>query len=148
MKLLSLFAALGLSLALIGCADSWSGAKTLPPDALPPVSGVSTVAAVPAPQPPAPRPPARQTLPDSSGWSNPEIPLSRHQTDIEACHGFAWARVDNDLRIDNDIHGNFDTIDSGLGFSALSRRVDLYAAKKQRNTLFERCMQSKGYGRG
>ena len=143
MKLLSLFVALGFSLALIGCADSSSGDKTLPPDALPPVSGVDTVAGVPAPQPPA-----RQTLPDSSGWSNPEIPLSRHQADIEACHGFAWARVDNDLRIDNDIQGNFDTIDSGLGFSALSRRVDLYVAKKRRNTLFERCMESKGYGRG
>ena len=127
MKGLPLLLAAGGLAALAACGAPPD--KALAPDA--PASAITA--------------PSDSGLPAESGWNNPDIPLSRHQADIEACHDHAWARVDRDLRIDRDIQSERDTLDSGLGFSPLSRRVDLYRAGTRRRELFESCMQAKGY---
>lgn len=70
----------------------------------------------------------------------------RRQADSEACYRFAWAQVDNDIRIDDDIASA-----RGEAFSQFSRntdltkRVDSFYYEKQRSTRFESCMRSKGY---
>jgi hypothetical protein len=138
---------------LAACAESGSSEKILPASELPPVSGAEP-AVVPSPAiapPPAPLPPAttaapsRQDIPEQPGWANPEVPLSAHQRDIEACYDYAWAQVERDLQIDSDIQDTMDTMASGLGFSPENRQANLYGARQRRHRLFERCMQSRGY---
>jgi hypothetical protein len=93
----------------------------------------------------APAAPSRRDIPEQPGWANPDVPLSGHQRDIEACYDYAWAQVDRDLRIESDIQDTMDTMASGLGFSPENRQADLYGARQRRHRLFERCMQTRGY---
>ena len=153
MKPLVLLVVAAVLAVLAACAESGSSEKILPASELPPVSGAEP-AVVPSPAiapPPAPPPPAttaapsRRDIPEQPGWANPEVPLSGHQRDIEACYDYAWAQVERDLQIESDIQDTMDTMASGLGFSPENRQANLYGARQRRHRLFERCMQSRGY---
>ena len=77
--------------------------------------------------------------------------MSRAQkaAEIEACYQSAWAQVDNDVRIDDDIAAARDQLNSYQSrLGSLTRRVDSHYYSKQRSIRFEGCMQSKGYNRG
>ena len=41
-------------------------------------------------------------IPEVSGWTHSEVPLTRQQSDIEACYGYATVQVARDARIDED----------------------------------------------
>jgi hypothetical protein len=148
MKPLPLLVVAAALAVLAACVESGRSEKILPASDLPPVSGAEP-AVVPsppiAPPPAAPEAPSRRDLPEQPGWTNPEVPLSGHQRDIEACYDYAWAQVERDLQIESDIQDTMDTMASGLGFSPENRQADLYGARQRRHRLFERCMQSRGY---
>ncbi len=148
MKLLSQLVVAAALVGLAACVEADPGEKILPASDLPPVSGAEP-AAVPSPptSPPlaATVAPSRRDIPEQPGWTNPEVALSQHQRDIEACYDYAWAQVERDLRIESDIQDTMDTMASGLGFSPEHRQANLYGARQRRHRLFERCLQSGGY---
>jgi hypothetical protein len=86
-------------------------------------------------------------LPERSGWTHSEIPLTKQQEDIETCYLFATAQVDREAQIDDDrIEASSDRDDSNLyGVTTLAQRVDYYSERRRRGGLFDTCMQSKGY---
>jgi hypothetical protein len=84
-------------------------------------------------------------VPESSGWDNPEMGLTRRQSDIEACYGYAAAQVARDDQIDSDRHQIRDDDDDVLGLTTLTRRVDFYSQPRRRDSLFDSCMRAKGY---
>jgi hypothetical protein len=145
LPLLILAAALA---ALAACVESGPGETNLPASDLPPVSdgGSAAVSSTPSSPPPAAsQAPSRRDIPEQPGWTNPDVPLSAHQRDIEACYDYAWAQVERDLRIESDIQDTMDTMISGLGFSPENRQADLYGSRQRRYRLFESCMRSRGY---
>jgi hypothetical protein len=85
------------------------------------------------------------SIPEAGGWTNPSIPLSQHQTDIDSCFRYASAQIDRDTLIDYDRQQVRDVDNQVQGMAALSRRVDYYTAKRRRGSLFDSCMTSKGY---
>lgn len=134
-----------------------SGGNALPPPdpmVAPPVSesGAATgavagtsVAVESSPSEPVVGTGAVISIPEAQGWTNPSIPLSQYQTDIDACFRFASAQIDRDSQIDYDRQQVRDVDDQVQGMAALSRRVDHYTAKRRRGSLFDSCMTSKGY---
>ncbi len=88
--------------------------------------------------------------PDSfaSAWTKSEITAEQHRADIEACYRYAWAQVQHDMRIEDDVAAAFDDPDQGRGYTDLTRRMNLYDHKKRRTVLINDCMESKGYLRG
>lgn len=90
--------------------------------------------------------PAAVAIPEAEGWTNPNVPLSQHQADIEACFSYASALVERDRQIDSDrALGRDDQNDNLTGLTTLSLRVDHYSEKRRRGSLFDSCMRSKGY---
>lgn len=87
------------------------------------------------------------TIPERSGWTHPEVPLTKQQADIETCFRFAAAQVDREAQIDDDRYeGSSDRDAVNLyGVTTLTRRVDYYSQRRRRGALFDTCMQSKGY---
>ena len=148
MKPLVLLVAATALAVLAACAEFGSREKILPASDLPPVSGAEpAIVPIPpaSPPPDATAAPSRRDIPEQPGWDNPDVPLSGHQRDIEACYDYAWSQVERDLLIEGDIQDTTDTMASGLGFSPENRAADLYGARQRRHRLFERCMQSRGY---
>ncbi|MDX1575607.1 MAG: hypothetical protein R3285_05410 [Kiloniellales bacterium] len=91
--------------------------------------------------------PTAVTIPEGAGWTHPEIPLTEQQEDVEACFRFASAQVARESRIDEDRYdsrADRDVYDL-WGEPTLTRRVDYYSERRRRGTLFDSCMQSKGY---
>ena len=137
---------LATALLLIGCASESgpTGAPTPPPD----LSAVGDAA-------PAPRRTGdgrggggSGDPPLAAGWRKPGVSRTQKAADIEACYQGAWAQVDSDIRIDDDIAAARDQMHSYQSrLGDLSRRVDSHYYSKQRITRFEGCMQSKGYDR-
>ena len=84
-------------------------------------------------------------IPADSGWDNPEIPLTRRQSDIEACYGYAVAQVARDDQIDYDRQQIREDGDNILGLTTLTQRVDFYSQSRRRDSLFDSCMRAKGY---
>ncbi|MGF1608995.1 MAG: hypothetical protein ACFCUQ_06340 [Kiloniellales bacterium] len=85
---------------------------------------------------------------DVSGWSKPNVTSEQRTADIEACYRYAWSQVERDMRIDSDVAtGDFND-DSGLGFTQLTQRMNLFEYRNRRTTLINGCMESKGYRRG
>ena len=91
--------------------------------------------------------PAAIILPERSGWTHSEIPLTKQQEDIETCFSFATAQVKREAQIDEDIiDGSSDRDAVNLyGETTLTQRVDYYSERRRRGGLFDTCMQSKGY---
>lgn len=87
------------------------------------------------------------TLPERSGWTHPEVPLTKQQEDIETCFRFASAQINRESRIDQDRYeGDTDRDFVNLyGETTLTQRVDYYSERRRRGGLFDACMQSKGY---
>ena len=99
------------------------------------------------PDPSAAAEPSAITIPEGAGWTDPEIPLTKQQEDIEACFRFATAQVAREALIDED---RYDTradrdVYNLYGQPTLTRRVDYYSERRRRGALFDTCMQSKGY---
>ena len=80
-----------------------------------------------------------------SGWNKPGVSNEQHRSDIEACYRFAWSQVDHDLQIENDVAAARYDQDKGLGFTDLTRRMNLYDHKERRTELINDCMENKGY---
>ena len=140
-----LLSCLATALLLIGCAAA--PGPTRKPAPLPDLSTVGDAA-------PAPRATGGGqdsggglgTQPLGAGWRKPGVSRTQKAADIETCYQTAWAQVDNDIRIDDDIAAGRDhmhSYQSRLG--DLTRRVDSHYYSKQRITRFEGCMQSRGY---
>ncbi len=86
-------------------------------------------------------------IPEVSGWSHSEVPLTRQQSDIEACHGYAAARVARDARIDEDRRQLREDSNDLVGLTTFARRVDFYSEPRRRADLFDTCMSARGYTR-
>ncbi len=86
-------------------------------------------------------------IPEVSGWTHPEIPLTRQQSDIENCYGYAAALVARDARIDEDRRQLLDDSNDLLGLTTFAQRVDFYSEPRRRAKLFDRCMSARGYSR-
>jgi len=99
------------------------------------------------PEPSATAEPTAIILPERSGWTHSEIPLTKQQEDIETCFSFATAQVKREAQIDEDIiDGSSDRDALNLyGETTLTQRVDYYSERRRRGGLFDTCMQSKGY---
>ena len=100
-----------------------------------------------APEPSVTTGPTAITIPERSGWTHSEIPLTKQQEDIETCFRFASAHVERETRIDDDRYeGSSDRdVVNLFGETTLTRRVDYYSERRRRGGLFDTCMQSKGY---
>ena len=83
--------------------------------------------------------------PEASGWTHSGVPLTRQQSDIEACYNSAAAQVARDARIDYDRRQVREDSDDLLGLTTLTSRVDYYSEPRRRANLFESCMNAKGY---
>jgi hypothetical protein len=86
-------------------------------------------------------------IPERSGWTHSEVPLTKQQEDIETCFRFATAQVDREALIDEDIFEASSDRDALnlYGETTLTQRVDYYSERRRRGGLFDTCMQSKGY---
>ncbi len=139
-----------------GSSASSGGSALPPPDPMvaPPVSesgattgvvAATSVAVESSPSEPVVATGAVISIPEAGGWTNPTIPLSQYQTDIDSCFSYASAQIDRDALIDFDRQQVRDVDDQVQGMAALSRRVDHYTAKRRRGSLFDSCMNAKGY---
>jgi hypothetical protein len=148
MKSHPLLSWLATALLLIGCASS-SG----PPRGDTPLPDLSAVGeAAPAASGTGPgkgRGAGSGDQPLAAGWSKPGVSRAEKSADMEACYRSAWAQVDNDIRIDDDIAAARDQVGSYQSrLGDLTKRVDSHYYSRQRSTRFEGCMRSKGYRHG
>ena len=133
------------ALALAACASDLRPHRAAPP---PPGPGPG----LSQPQAPAGGAPPSRSASESAqtgeSWRKSGASRAQQRADTEDCYSYAWAQVDNDIRIDNDIAAargqDFTGQAEVLG---LTRRVDDFYYKRQRSVLFEDCMNDKGYSR-
>lgn len=88
----------------------------------------------------------RDDRPYIGGWSKPGVTGDQQLADTEACYNYAWAQVNNDIRIDDDIAAA--RVQLGSEFTRLSvvtQQADSYYYRKERIARLEDCMQAKGY---
>lgn len=99
------------------------------------------------PEPSVAAEPTAITIPEGSGWTHPGVSLTRQQEDIEACFRFASAQVARESLIDEDRYDSSADRDvyNLWGEPTLTQRVDYYSERRRRGSLFDSCMQSKGY---
>ena len=166
-SLLMAAAALGLCVA-VGCAPAGSS-RSAPPagTALPPPESAAPESAAPTspepagaapesggvvvetiePDPSASAGPSAITIPEQTGWTHPEVPLTRQQADIETCFNFASAQIERENQIDDDRYelSNERDFSDFHSEAVLARRVDYYSERRRRGSLFDSCMRSKGY---
>lgn len=84
--------------------------------------------------------------PHAVGWTKPGVTRDEQLADTEACYTFAWAQVDNDIRIDNDIAAaRGQSASPYIPLNALTQQADTYYYRKERIVRLENCMQAKGY---
>lgn len=155
--------------AAAGCTQPESSRSALPAgEALPPPEGVAEpggeAVVAPAPEGTAPgggevvieietiQPessaavsPTAIIIPEGSGWTHPEIPLTKQQADIEACFNFATAQIARESQIDEDRYQVESDFTDLHGETTLTRRVDYYTERRRRGALFDSCMRSRGY---
>ena len=86
--------------------------------------------------------------PHASGWQNPSVTPEQHQADIEGCYRYAWSQVERDMRVEQDVGAARSDGDDGLGFTALTTRMNLYDHRNRRTELINDCMEGKGYIQG
>ncbi|MET4806602.1 hypothetical protein [Limibacillus sp. MBR-115] len=77
----------------------------------------------------------------------PEPQDAKRQQAIESCYLYADAQVRSSQRIDQDINQRNSTMGFGGGYQSFKDQVDPYAYKQQRQSLFQSCMNSQGYGK-
>ena len=85
---------------------------------------------------------------NASGWQNPDVTPEQHQADIEGCYRYAWSQVERDMRVEQDVGAARTDGDDGLGFTALTTRMNLFDHRNRRTALINDCMESKGYIQG
>ena len=138
---------LATALLLIGCASASGPPRTPAPP--PDLSTVGEAApAVSGTGPGKGRVAGSGDQPLAAGWHKPGVSRTQKAADIESCYHAAWAQVDNDIRIDDDIAAARDQVGSYQSrLGDLTGRVDSHYYSKQRTIRFEGCMQSRGYSR-
>lgn len=88
----------------------------------------------------------RGARPHSVGWTKPGVTKDQQLADTEACYNYAWAQVNNDIRIDDDIDAARIQPGSGLTrLRAVTQQADSYYYRKERIVRLEDCMKAKGY---
>jgi len=99
------------------------------------------------PDPSAAAEPTAITIPEGSGWTNPGVPLTQQQADVEACFSYADAQIKRETQIDDDRYSFDDDVDfqNQYGLNTFKQRVDYYSERRRRGALFDTCMESKGY---
>ncbi|RMD64575.1 MAG: hypothetical protein D6826_02090 [Alphaproteobacteria bacterium] len=142
------------TLWLLAACTSASAPKTTiapPEDANQPDAGRPATAA------PSPAAPASQggqgaetggiivRTPGGAVWIEPETGNTARQADIDACYHYAHAQITRDRRMETDSSAAFDAFPSGLGLGALRQRMSAYEQGNRQASLFEACMESKGY---
>lgn len=85
---------------------------------------------------------------NASGWQNPDVTPEQHQADIEGCYRYAWSQVERDMRVEQDVGAARTDGDDGLGFTALTTRMNLFDHRNRRTELINDCMEGKGYIQG
>jgi hypothetical protein len=88
----------------------------------------------------------RDDQPYIGGWSKPGASRAQQLADTETCYNYAWAQVNNDIRIDDDIaaaRGELGSASTRL--TTVTRQADSYYYRKERIVRLESCMQAKGY---
>ena len=127
-----------------GASGSLSGQDadlTSPPDPTVPYDGTEEPR---LPAEPVAGPPVHLQTEDK--WTREGTSSDRRQLDTDACYRFAWAQVDNDIRIDDDISSaRNEAFSQNSRLTVHNQRVDSYYYEKERNARFEDCMRSKGY---
>ena len=111
--------------------------------------GTGTVVETIKPDASAAEEPTAVAIPEASGWTNPAVPLSRRQEDIDACFSYAEGQIKREAQIDDDRYNFGDDRDfqNQYGLNTFRQRVDYYSERRRRGALFDACMQSKGYVR-
>lgn len=106
-----------------------------------------TVVETISPEPSAAKEPTAIAIPEGSGWTNPGVPLTQQQADIEACFSYADAQIKREAQIDDDrfYSGNDRDFQNQYGLNTFRQRVDYYSERRRRGALFDSCMESKGY---
>ena len=88
----------------------------------------------------------RDDQPYIGGWNKPGVTSDQQLADTEACYNYAWAQVNNDIRIDDDIDAARGQLGSEFSrLSVVTRQADSYYYRKERIVRLEDCMQAKGY---
>jgi hypothetical protein len=137
--------ALALGLLLAACSSSEapppSGARAAPPPsatggASGSTSGGADDSGIPLSGP--------IEVPESAGWSNPNVTPEQHRADLESCYGYAWGQIRHDERIESD-RGALRDDDLGIGYRELNRSMNQFDLRNRRSSLFSDCMKSRGY---
>jgi hypothetical protein len=99
------------------------------------------------PEPSEAQEPSAIAIPEGSGWTNPGVPLTQQQLDIESCFNYADAQIKSEAQIDDDrfLSGNDRDFENQYGLNTFRQRVDYYSERRRRGALFDSCMESKGY---
>lgn len=154
-------------LGLVGCTlpepsgpPQASGGALPPPDETAAPSGEPSAAPAPEtgekggvvvesihPEPSTSGAPTTINIPPAAGWTQPGVPLTQQQADIQACYSYALAQINRESQIDNDQFdgGNRFDFEDQYGVKELTRRLDYYSERRRRGQLFDSCMESKGY---
>ena len=77
----------------------------------------------------------------------PSTASERYREDADSCYAYARGEVAHDARIEIDVNAAFENEAGGLGLAGLRRRMNNFERTRRVPTLFNRCMEAKGYGR-
>lgn len=144
---LSFWFAAALSLTACGGGSVPGSTPAPPPDLTifePGKEGRKAV--VPTKDDSARRPGSREDRPHVVGWTKSGVTRDEQLADTEACYDYAWAQVNKDIRIDDDIAAARNQSGSQfIPLNALTQQGDSYYYRKERIVRLEDCMQAKGY---
>jgi len=128
-----------------GTGATGTGAPAAPSAGDAPAPG--TVIETIEPPPSAAAEPTAVPIPEASGWINPSVALSEQQADIDACFSYAQGQIDRETQIDQDRYLATDEpgFQNQYGVNTFKQRVDYYSERRRRGSLFDACMESKGY---
>ena len=83
-------------------------------------------------------------VPESANWNNPGVSKEQNRADLESCYGYSYGQVQHDMQIEDD-RATLRDDDLGIGFVELNRSMNAFDFRNRRESLFEDCMESKGY---
>ena len=140
MKPLNLSLALALAIALAACSSSSAPSRGTAGAAAPPASATGQSGAglqgLPLEGP--------VEVPESVGWNNPGVSKEQNRADLESCYRYSRGQVQHDILIEDDratLRGD----DLGIGYVQLNRSMNEFDFRNRKETLFEDCMESRGY---
>ncbi len=82
----------------------------------------------------------------AGAWQKRGTTQEQQLADNDDCYRYAWAQIDNDIRIDRDIAAARGGLDSEFSrISNLNRQLDGFYYRKERGVRIASCMRGKGY---